>query len=251
MPNAPLIFEHRGWTISCEVVESPHRRTLSIHLQPPARVVVRVPSRTSQAQVRKLVTEKADWIVRHLERWRDLPPVVEPRFESGAPHRFLGEDLELKFVPGSPEGVRRQGSRLLVVSRDIPDAKKIHRLLVAWEREEAEKLFPEIARRLFPPFAALKYKFPEIRVRQLRSRWGSLSARNLMLLNLDLIHAPMRAIEYIVLHELCHLVHQHHRAEFYGLVASHMPDWKERRALLDRTEGGLVPRPPSDNPTRE
>lgn len=251
MPNEPLIFEHRGWTVPCEVVESPKRRTLSINLRPPARIIVRVPMRTPMSKVRQLMMDKSDWIVGHLEKWRNLVPAPEPKFESGAPYRFLGEALELKFVPGSPEGVRRQGDRLLVICRGIPDAGKIQKLLVAWEREEAEKLFPEIAKRFYPPFAARHCRFPEIRVRRLRSRWGSLSPHNVMLLNLDLIHAPMRAVEYIVLHELCHLVHPHHRADFYDLVASYMPDWKERRALLDRTEGGLMPRPPLDNQTME
>jgi predicted metal-dependent hydrolase len=79
----------------------------------------------------------------------------------------------------------------------------------------------------------LSLPFPELRIRKMRSRWGSCSRRAEITLNLELIRMPLDCIDYVITHELCHLVEFNHSARFYELQSRFFPDWKERRRQLE------------------
>jgi hypothetical protein len=74
-----------------------------------------------------------------------------------------------------------------------------------------------------------------LQIKRLKKRWGSLSAKGTLTLNTDLIRAPKECIDYVVTHELCHLVNKDHNAQFYGLLGKIMPDWEKRKHKLERT----------------
>ena len=108
-------------------------------------------------------------------------------------------------------------------------------LLEQWFREKAYEWFQQILDHLYPMVQSYGILKPSIQVRQMKARWGScLYKKNTILLNFDLIKAPKYGIEYVILHELIHFIHRNHTIEFYALLSVLMPDWRERKAILDQ-----------------
>jgi len=123
--------------------------------------------------------------------------------------------------------------QIVVSARNYPDPGTVHALLRAWYLARAAELFPVILReRHAALFERRGHPLPALAVKAMRRRWGSMSPRGRMCLNVDLIRAPKRCIELVVTHELCHLEEKYHDAPFYRLLTEAMPDWKEWKAVL-------------------
>ncbi len=106
-------------------------------------------------------------------------------------------------------------------------------LLDQWYTEKAEKQFHHAFERCWPKFEKQGTPRPDIQIRKMKSRWGSLSAKGRLTLNTDLVRAPKECIDYVVTHELCHLKHHNHSPAFYELLEKSMPDWKKRKHKLE------------------
>lgn len=208
---------------------------MTIVLTPPEQIRVLVPSGIDLEKVEAFVQAKSSWIRKHLEHWRNLPPPPPPPgYVNGEEHLFLGERYPLRIVPGSRDLAEIRNGKLWVVTQGFPFPEKVARVLDRWYREQAERVFREVFEQQFGPFSSMELPRPEIKVRHMKRRWGTMHRTRLMLLNQDLVKAPRSCVEYIVVHELCHMVHPHHQAPFHRLVAQVMPDWQERKRRLDQ-----------------
>lgn len=97
-----------------------------------------------------------------------------------------------------------------------------------------EKILMQICQEIYPLFAPMGVEFPQIKIRTMKTQWGSCRPyEGIITLNRRLLEAPREAIEYVVLHEFAHFIHLNHSKDFYELVESLMPDWKERKAMLE------------------
>lgn len=106
-------------------------------------------------------------------------------------------------------------------------------------REQCLALFTQVTADLLPRLAPYKVPMPQIKLREMKSRWGSCAyKKGQITLNTRLYHAPRECLEYVALHELCHFVHPNHSPAFHALMASLMPDYKARKAALERWNGG-------------
>ncbi|MBL8134221.1 MAG: M48 family metallopeptidase [Anaerolineae bacterium] len=214
------------------------RKTLGIQVFPDSRVVVRAPVGADEAAVVEALRKRAAWIVRHQRRFAENPPVQPPpprRQVSGEAYRFLGEPLRLNVIPSPVERVTLEGDALTAAVPDPADAARIGDLLAMWFRGQAEMIFAERLAVIQPRAAALGIPAPQrLTVRDMKTRWGSCSARRRVTLNLRLIHVAPHLIDYVIAHELCHLKVLNHSAAFYALQERLMPDWRERRAELNR-----------------
>ena len=114
-------------------------------------------------------------------------------------------------------------------------------MLDTWYREQARRHFNTEIDRQFPFFADRGHARPLLRVKRMKSRWGSLSSRGYINLNLALIQLPRPCLEYVVTHELCHLEHMNHGPGFQRLMDQRLPDWRARKALLNRLPVLLYP----------
>jgi predicted metal-dependent hydrolase len=194
------------------------------------------------------------------------------RYADGEPHLYLGREYRLTLEHGEREGVRLEGGRLVVTAKlaaqpaapvaqpategpngqlvlttteptaecPSPTAESDHvkQLLDAWYLRRAKR---ELAARLQACWADPSGEetspfngrpLPTLRVKHMRSRWGSMSPKGAMSLRADLVRAPVECIDYVIVHELCHLVHPHHGRPFWAMVERLMPDWKHRRCRL-------------------
>ncbi len=209
-------------------------RTMRISIRREGLVRVRAPKGMSLELIHQRLAAKSGWILKHLEAFRtrrDAAPSL--RYEDGETHPHLGLGCKLQVRRGERNAVRLEGSALLVTTRLEPRPETVRKLLDAWRAEQARELFTKVIRELLPLLDAHGAPRPErLRVRAMKSRWGSCSRARVICLNLHLIKAPLACIEYVAAHELCHLLHHGHDRRFYALLAAVMPDWRERKTLL-------------------
>lgn len=218
------------------------RRTMELRVLPGRQVEVRAPRSASSAAIREFVASQADWLQRTLERAALQPLPLDLHLVDGARLPFLGESLTLQTAPAL-RAASREGT-VLLLPLDKGDRLRHETLLQHWYRQQAYQHFNAHIDRLFPWFAARGYQRPRLRVKVMRSRWGSLSSRGYINLNLMLICFPPQCLDYVVVHELCHLVHRNHGSGFRQLMDELLPDWQARKTLLNRlpTVSLLAPR---------
>jgi predicted metal-dependent hydrolase len=218
--------------IRYKVLERPGRRTLTIEVHPDRRVVVRAPTGCTAALIAGRVRKRAAWITRQLVEFEGYMPRTPARqYVAGESHLYLGRQYRLALVHGDAPGVTLTRGRLLVRVPGAPNPARVRAILDAWYAEQARRVFGQVLEDALQRFKGVGT--PRLLVRAMRTRWGSLSAAGTMTLNLALIRAPRTCVEYVVIHELCHLRYRDHDARYYRLLAKTMPDWQQRKRRLE------------------
>jgi predicted metal-dependent hydrolase len=155
-------------------------------------------------------------------------------FVSGETHVYLGRQYRLKVQPESPEGVKLLGQFLRVKCGAKKDGERVGGLLEDWYRAHAERVFSHRLQRCIESARSLRLPSPpKMAIRKMTKRWGSCTKTGTILLNLDLVKAPVHCIDYVIVHELCHLKVHNHGKDFYRLLTRCMPDWKARKKRLE------------------
>ncbi|MGE3772504.1 MAG: M48 family metallopeptidase [Gammaproteobacteria bacterium] len=226
------------WTVD---VRRSRRRSLSVEVHADLRVIARAPLHCPEAAITAFIASREAWIARQLEHFAHRPPVLEARYADGETHWFLGEPLQLRLAPQARHVIARRPGVLEVGGARVADAARTARAVQHWFREQARIVFGELLLQwqAHPRFA--RYPVPALKIRLMRTRWGSFSPRTGMTLNLVLIHAPRPAIEYVVVHELCHHRYRGHGKGFYALMDAVLPDWRARKRLLEAGIAALAP----------
>lgn len=223
-----------GETLGFRFIRSA-RRTIGLYVHRDGSVLVRAPLRSPFGEVCLFIRERWDWLQNHRARFLREPPPRTLLFRDGEPVLHLGEELILRVQPAARmRALRRDGELHLAVPSQAPeDNSAIVAAVEAWQRREALKLFPGRLAACHGVMESLALPLPQLRVRKMRSRWGSCSRSAVVTLNLELIRMPLDCIDYVITHELCHLVEFNHSSRFYELQARFMPDWKERKGRLE------------------
>ncbi len=235
MIESVALLRYGGEAIPYELIQSPKRKTLGIEVYPDSRVVVRVPPGCTPEEIAARMRKRAIWINRQREYFSRFVPRTPPRrYLSGETHLYLGRHYRLKLALGEKLSVALQRGVLVVSSPEKLSSTQVKSMLTAWYRKHAVRVYSQVLDECFEMFARRGHKRPDVVVRAMERRWGSLSTRRLMTLNRHLIRAPRFCIEYVVMHELCHLEHKHHGAAFYRLLTRAMPDWEARKQQLEK-----------------
>jgi predicted metal-dependent hydrolase len=219
------------------IIERPRRRTLGIEVYPNGSVIVLRPPNCADVLLEEKLKKRAKWISHQLAHFRQYDGTVPfQQYLSGESCRYLGRQYRLKVVEarnGSKPAVRLARNELLVSVRSQPMPNPVRRLLENWYLQRARDHFNSVLDESFRPFQKRGFERPCVFIRQMKRRWGSLSASGQMTLNARLIQTPKACIEYVIVHELCHLVHQDHSANFWQLLDKIMPDWQKRKHKLE------------------
>jgi len=213
-------------------LEYTQRKTLGITVTPEMEVLVKAPAHASPEEVKERVRKKALWIIKQQSYFLTFQPrTPERKFVSGETHLYLGRQYQLKIIQGSAEIVTIRGPHIEVIT---PDKRKARKLLTSWYLERARQKFHEIAQPLITRFR--KYNvFPSaIVLRNMSRRWGSCTPGGKIILNPELIKAPRACIEYVITHELCHLVHRDHTKQFFDLQTKEMEHWEKWKMVLEK-----------------
>lgn len=219
-------------TIRYQVQWVSTRRTLSIEVHPDQRVIVRAPVGCAEEIISARVKKRGAWISRQIADFqRYSPRTPQRRYVSGETHLYLGWQYRLKVVTGESASIRMNRGQLVVTLREKADPDRVRTMLHRWYLDRARRVFGEVLDQCLLRFKG--HRRPRLIVRAMKSRWGSLSPSGSMTLNADLVRAPRVCVEYVVVHELCHLQHSDHSAEFYKLLDRAMPDWQRLKRQLE------------------
>jgi hypothetical protein len=223
---------HKIGDIDFRVVYS-RRRTLSINVLPDSSVIVRVPYLTSLKTIHRIVEQKSDWIVKHRDSYKGKEQTkLNYLYINGEKHLFHGNELILKIEKSKKTYCRFYNSSIEVGLEKADDSKAIKRLLYKGYKYEATVVFPEILSRILSKYESQMFRPNGLIIRTMKRRWGSCSNKGIITLSTELIKLPDQFIEYVIIHELCHLRHHHHGSSYYNLLSELYPDWKTVRKEL-------------------
>jgi predicted metal-dependent hydrolase len=222
-------------TIEYSILYS-ERKTLTIIVHPDSSVLVRAPKKVSEKIIEERVQKKSKWIAKHLDYFMNFKPKVPPRqFVSGETHLYLGRRYRLKTIIDSKEKVVATRGCITVYAKD-KDSERIKNIIEKWYREKADEYFIKSFNKCFEKFSKYNLKKPSLKIRKMKTRWGSYSSKGAVTLNLELIKKPEECIDYVVMHELCHIRHRNHGKGFYKLMDKVMPDWRDKKERLEKPE---------------
>lgn len=211
-----------------------HVPRVAIHVEPDGRVLVDAPNGATRASVLVAVRKRSGWISRHVEAARDRCAGVQAReYVSGESLLYLGRRYRLKVAvePSAPAAAALRGA-FLVVTVPQRSVELVRDGLGAWYRQRAREVF---AHRLEAVAAPLRWvrSPPEMRLRHMTVQWGSCSPAGRITLNPMLVKAPRECIDYVLLHELVHLLHHNHSPAFYRTLDRQLPRWPAVKLKLD------------------
>lgn len=205
-----------------------------IKVHPDCSIVVKAPPSASDEEVRTAVKRRARWIYDRLQTFRNQLTDVRPRqYVSGESHYYLGKQHMLKIVvdPATKQNVKLLRGRLEISVKDAkPD--KIKTLLDDWYKSRAKYVFQRRLSDLLDKTLWVKDR-PSLRILSMQTQWGSCSPNGRLTLNPHLVKAPRDCIDYVILHELCHIAEHNHSERFYRLMKQVMPDWESVKKRLD------------------
>ncbi|WP_035616162.1 SprT family zinc-dependent metalloprotease [Haloferula sp. BvORR071] len=212
------------------------RRTLAISVHPDGGLELSAPLGASLDDILAKVAKRAAWIATQRRSFLGMNAEPVPRrYVNGASHRYLGRQYRLKLESGKSSSVRLKGGYFHVTTPHRSPAE-VEAALGGWFRERAKEQF---SRRISAwNDWCRKHGLPEpkLQIRQMPKRWGSAGSQGRIALNPELIHVPSPCIDYVIVHEICHLRHPAHNRSFYQLLSSLLPGWREIKRRLEEAE---------------
>lgn len=212
-------------------LEYSDRKSLGITVTPDMEVLVKAPIETSLEKVKEKIKKKAPWIIKQQSFFLSFQPKTPKRkYVSGETHLYLGRQYRLNIQIGNDETVKLKGKFIVVITSHKSKAKD---LINEWYLQHARTHFHAIALPLIDKFKKYKVEPSSIVLREMPTRWGSCTPKGKIILNPELIKAPKGCIEYVIIHELCHLIHHDHTQKFIDLQTKEMKDWEKWKMKLE------------------
>ncbi len=209
-----------------------NRKSLGISVTPDMKVFIKAPLSATIDKIKEKVYLKVPWIMKQQSFFLSFHPKTPAKqFIAGETHFYLGRQYRLKFIVSSTEAVKLKGKCIEVSSYE---KSRIEQLVQNWYLQHARSMFTVIAQPLIDKFKYYKVEPSAIVLRQMPTRWGSCTPKGKIILNPELIKAPKGCIEYVIIHELCHLVHRDHTQKFIDLQAKEMPNWENWKNKLEK-----------------
>ena len=213
------------------LVEYSARKTLGITVTPDSEVLVKAPIESSLDKIKEKILKKAPWIIKQQSFFLTFHPKTPARrYIAGETHLYLGRQYLLKIESSKKDSIKLKGKFIEVYTTD---KLKVKGLVKEWYLHHAKSKLKEIALPLIDKFKKHKVEPDAIVFREMPTRWGSCTPKGKIILNPELIKAPKGCIEYVIIHELCHLIFHDHTQKFINLQTKEMPDWEKWKSKLE------------------
>jgi len=215
-------------------LEYADRKTLGIKVFPDKKVEVIAPFDATEEKIMEKVKQKAAWIQKQQEFFLSFHPLTPPRnYVSGETYLYLGRQYRLKLVESNEACVKMVRGFIFIHCNDKTDKSKIKAQLDNWYKEKAEIHFPQLFSKWLPITKSFYPSEVDLKYRWMKKRWGSCDDKGQITLNIELIKSPKKCIEYVIVHEFCHLAFLNHSKAFYDLLEKHFPTWRETKNYLE------------------
>ncbi len=210
------------------VVRSPRRRKLTITVERDRSVVVHAPSATAEDKIRRVVESRRQWIIekiRHAQKYDDLPHPPGKELVNGESALYLGRSYRIEIVATNLDEI--EFAQRFFVPAHLTD-RKLEAFRNWYIARAKEKILPRVRYHA----RQLGVEFVKARIVDNRYRWGSCTVRNNLTFNWRLIKAPMSVIDYVIVHELAHLIEVNHTPRFWNIVKAQITNTNKTRQWL-------------------
>lgn len=219
-------------------LERKNVKNLNLHVRKDGSVYVSANNAVPEEKIDEFLLSKGTFIrnaqnkFMEQEHYKHLPK----QYVSGETFYIQGRALRLKVSQSTKEKILSDGVYLLLEVKDPQNFTQKERLVKKYLDRQCKTVFGEIVDEMYPVFQKYGVAPPILRIRNMDTRWGScLPSKGVITLNKRLLETPRNCIEYVVMHEFCHFIHPNHSKHFYDFLSMLMPDWKERKKVLDES----------------
>lgn len=226
-----LELQYGTTLLKFEVLYS-NRKTMEIAVEPPDRIVVTAPNGTSDEVILQKVKKKAKWIIEKIFIFRNMKAhKIEREFVNGESFMYLGRNYSMQIV--LDETVKVPEVKLLrgkfFITAATKEEEPIKKAMEAWYRKKANEQIKERMKYYVPYFSQLP---TAVKIKEQKKRWGSCTNKDELLFNWRCVMAKADALDYIIVHEMCHVIHKDHSKAFWEQLATVMPDYEVRKEWL-------------------
>ena len=220
----------------CYRLERKNVKNLNLRVRKDGSVFASANDRVPCEEIDLFIQSKASYILKVIDHFREMAQYKpQPKqYVSGETFYIQGRGLRLQVSQAKKDAISSDGVYIFLEVKDINDVEKKRRIVTRFLDQECKTVFSEVIEDLYPLVKKYGIEKPTLRIRDMETRWGScLTKKRVITLNKRLLESPRNCIEYVVMHELCHLIHPNHSKQFYSFLTMLMPDWKERKVYLD------------------
>lgn len=222
----------------CYQLERKNVKNLNLRVRKDGSVFVSANEMVPCEEIDLFIQSKASYILKAIDHFSEMAQYrPQPKqYVSGETFYIQGRGLRLRVSHAPKDTISSDGVYICLEVKDVNDIEKKRRIVTRFLDQECKTIFNEVMEELYPVVKKYGVEKPSLRIRDMETRWGScLTRKKIITLNKRLLEAPRNCIEYVVMHELCHLIHPNHSKQFYFFLTMLMPDWKERKELLEKT----------------
>lgn len=221
----------------CYHIERKRVKNLNLRIRKDGSVFVSANEMVPCEEIDRFIHSKASFIFKAIDHFYEMAQYKpQPKqYVSGETFYIQGRGLRLQVSQAKKDAISSDGVYIFLEMKDINNIEKRKRLVTRFLDQQCKTVFSEVIETLYPLVKKYGIDKPSLRIRDMETRWGScLTKKKIITLNKRLLEAPRNCIEYVVMHELCHLVHPNHSKQFYSFLTMLMPDWRERKSYLDK-----------------
>lgn len=206
------------------IIKASNRQSIRLQVTEQGEIDLRVPASQTKQAVLAFLKQHEHWLSERLQKAKEQQAIRQEGVHIlGSYHGYSGQNVKRLSIENGQ----------IIVPVHWSHSDRSH-FLEAHLRQESKRLFQSMIEQWWPYFADRGHRMPTLRVKKMKTRWGSLSTKGYINLNLYLMAAPVELVELVVVHELCHLEHFDHGAGFKSLMTQLLPDWRTRDAELKR-----------------
>lgn len=206
-------------------------KNINIRVKPSGEVYVSVPLGTPKTYIEKILAKRALWIQEKLAFYKNHKIPLSQEYKSDETLLYLGEKYTLDVLLDRKNVIMIDKNTIKLFVDDVDDFAKKEKLVDSWYREKATLLFENLIQKYSP---IVQKEINRVSVKKMKTRWGSCNhTKGYINLNLHLIKTPLTCIEYVVFHELVHLIHPNHSKKFYNYIEKYMSDFRNRQKELE------------------
>ena len=210
------------------------RKTLGISIYPDTNVKVVAPENATLQKVKQKVEKRGRWIQKQVRKFTEIhKPIKKLEYVSGETLYYAGRQYRLKIHEGRP-GIKLAGKFFQLYINRKDDKKKAKQLLDDWYREHAHRKLHERFEKYRYIIQREKINFNSLIIMRMGKRWGSCTNKGNIVLNTNLVKVPVDCMDYVIIHEICHLKHLNHSSKFYNTLGKHLPDWEKKKRKLEQ-----------------